>query len=129
MQVITIVMIIGFAILILWLVLTEMHNHQIELSNNRSLKRYRYQENIDIIPTYWKKYISTENYTGKFETLDDFAFVFKMTMHWPQWEISRVNLQWPVITVEKEMMYEWFRHIKEALDAEVEPFILSRVDN
>ena len=128
MQVITIVMIIGFAILILWLILTEMHNHQIEVSINRQEKRYRYQENLDIIPTYWKKYISTENYTGKFESLDDFAFVFKITLTSPSGDISRVNLQWPVITTEKEMMYTWFRHIKEALDAEVEPFILSRID-
>lgn len=129
MQVITIVMIIGFAIIILWLILTKMHNHQIEVSNNRSLKRYRYQENLDIIPTYWKKYISTENYTGKFESLDDFAFVFKMTMTAPNGDVSRVNLQWPVITAEKEMMYERFKHIKDALDREVEPFILSRVDS
>ena len=129
MQVVTIVMIIGFAILILWLVLTEMHNHQIEVSVNRQEKRYRYQENLDIIPTYRKKYISTENYTGKFESLDDFAFVFKMTMTAPNGDVSRVNLQWPVITAEKEMMYEWFKHIKDALDREVEPFILSRVDS
>ena len=128
MQVVTIVMIIGFAILILWLVLTEMHNHQIEVSVNRQEKRYRYKENIEIIPTYWKKYISTENYTGKFESLDDFAFVFKMTMTAPNGDVSRVNLQWPIITAEKEMMYEWFKHIKDALDREVEPFILSRVD-
>jgi len=105
-----------------------MHNHQIEVSNNRAEKRYRYKENVEIIPTYRKKYVSTENFTGKYETLDDFAFVFKMDMHWPQWEISRVNLQWPKITAEKEMMYTWFRHIKEALDKEVEPFILSRID-
>ena len=129
MQVVTIVMIIGFAILILWLVLTEMHNHQIEVSVNRQEKRYRYKENIEIIPTYWKKYISTENYTGKFESLDDFAFVFKMTMTAPNGDVSRVNLQWPIITAEKEMMYEWFKHIKDALDREVEPFILSRVDS
>lgn len=122
-----VVMLILSTLIIVWLIHTEIHNHKIELNNNRSLKRYRYQENIDIIPDYWKKYISTENFTGKFESLDDFAFVFKMTMHWPQWEISRVNLQWPVITAEKEMMYEWFRHIKEALDAEVEPFLISRV--
>ena len=128
MQVVTIVMIIGFAILILWLTLTEMHNHQIEVSVNRQEKRYRYQENIDIIPTYWKKYISTENYTGKFKSLDDFAFVFKMMMTAPNWDMSYVTLQWPVITAEKEMMYEWFKHIKDALDREVEPFILSRVD-
>ena len=127
MQVVTIVMIIGFAILILWLVLTEIHNHQIEVSVNRQEKRYRYQENIDIIPTYWKKYISTENYTGKFESLDDFAFVFKMTMTAPNGDVSKVNLQWPVITAEKEMMYEWFKHIKDALDREVEPFLISRV--
>ena len=127
MQVVTIVMIIGFAILILWLILTEIHNHQIEVSNNRAKKRYRYQENIDIIPTYWKKYISTENFTGKFETLDDFAFVFKMTLTSPSGDISKINLQWPVITAEKEMMYEWFRHIKDTLDREVEPFLISRV--
>lgn len=128
MQVVTIVMIIGFAILILWLTLTEMHNHQIEVSVNRQEKRYRYQENIDIIPTYRKRYISTENYTGKFESLDDFAFVFKMTMTAPNGDVSRVNLQWPVVTAEKEMMYEWFKHIKDALDREAEPFILSRIN-
>lgn len=116
MQVVTIVMIIGFAILILWLVLTEMHNHQIEVSVNRQEKRYRYQENIDIIPTYWKKYISTENYTGKFESLDDFAFVFKMMMTAPNGDMSYVTLQWPVITAERELMYERFRNIKDALD-------------
>jgi hypothetical protein len=58
-----------------------MHNHQIEVSNNRAEKRYRYKENVEIIPTYRKKYVSTENFTGKYETLDDFAFVFKMDMH------------------------------------------------
>lgn len=57
-----------------------MHNHQIEVSNNRAKKRYRYKENVEIIPTYRKKYVSTENFTGKFETLDDFAFVFKMDL-------------------------------------------------
>ena len=128
MQIITIVMIIGFAILILWLILTEMHNHQIEINNNSCLKRYRYKENVEIIPTYWKKYISTENFTGKYETLDDFAFVFKMTMTAPNGDVSKVNLQWPIITAEKEMMYTWFRNIKEHLDREAEPFILSRVD-
>ena len=123
-----VVMLILSTLIIVWLIHTEIHNHKIELSNNRSLKRYRYQENLDIIPTYWEKYISTENYTGKFESLDDFAFVFKMTLTSPSGDISKLNLQWPVVTAEKEMMYAWFRHIKEALDAEVEPFILSRVD-
>lgn len=108
--------------------MTEIHNNQIEMSNNRCKKRYRYKENIDIIPAYWKKYISTENYTGKFESLDDFAFVFKMMVTAPNWDMSYVNLQWPVITAEKEMMYEWFKHIKDALDREAEPFILSRID-
>lgn len=121
-------MIIGFAIITLWLILIEMHNHQIEVSVNRVKKRYRYKENVEIIPTYRRKYVSTENFTGKYETLDDFAFVFKMIMTAPNGDVSRVNLQWPKITAEKEMMYTWFRHIKEVLDKEVEPFVLSRVD-
>lgn len=46
----------------------------------------------------------------------------------PNGDMSYVNLQWPVVTAEKEMMYEWFKHIKDALDREAEPFILSRID-
>ena len=121
-------MIIGFAIITLWLILTEIHNHQIEVSNNRAKKRYRYKENVEIIPTYRKKYVSTENFTGKYETLDDFAFVFKMMMTAPNGDMSYVNLQWPVITAERELMYERFRNIKEHLDREIEPFIISRID-
>ena len=122
-----VVMLILSTLIIVWLIHTEITWHRQVESNNRSLKRYRYQENIDIIPTYWKKYISTENYTGKFESLDDFAFVFKMTMRSPSGDISRISLQWPVVTAEKEMMYAWFRHIKEALDAEVEPFLINHI--
>ena len=105
-----------------------MHNHQIEVLVNRQEKRYRYKENVEIIPTYRKKYVSTENFTGKYETLDDFAFVFKMDMHWPKWEISRIRLQWPKITAERDMMIHRFKRIKDEFDKEVEPFILSRID-
>ena len=116
-------MIIGFAIITLWLILTEIHNHQIEVSNNRAKKRYRYKENVEIIPTYRKKYVSTENFTGKFETLDDFAFVFKMDLKWPQWEISKIHLQWPMITCERAIMISRFREIKDAINNELAQYL------
>ena len=81
-----------------------------------------------MIPTYRKKYVSTENFTGKFESLDDFAFVFKYTFHWPQWEISKVNLQWPRVTAEHDLMIAWFKHIKDAMDKEIEPFIINHIE-
>lgn len=46
----------------------------------------------------------------------------------PNGDMSYVNLQWPVITAERELMYERFRNIKEHLDREIEPFIISRID-
>ncbi len=66
---------------------------------------------------------------GSLSHLTTLAFVFKMMVTAPNWDMSYVNLQWPVVTAEKEMMYEWFKHIKDALDREAEPFILSRIDS
>lgn len=110
-------------LIIVWLIHTEIHNHKIEVQNNRAKKRYRYQENIDLIPTYRKKYVSTENFTGKFETLDDFAFVFKMDLKWPQWEISKIHLQWPMITCERVIMISRFREIKDAINNELAQYL------
>lgn len=126
MDTIIIVFIIWMAIIIWWLIWTEVHNHRIEKSNNRQLKRYRYKENCEMIPKGWKKYIHTEKYfIWDVKSLDDFRFVFEYKSFWPQGEWIKFKLAWPIVTAEHDDMIHRFKEIKAWQDSEFEPYIMN----
>lgn len=104
-----IILITLLILIIIWWIATRVQDNKVKLSIDRQEKRYRYQQNIEMIPVEWKRFIHTEKKQGvrELQSLDDFQFVFQYVEKWQWWCCI-----WPTITADNNEMVKRLAELK-----------------